>query len=284
MASAARDRENFCIRPLPKPKLTRAPRRQCVLSSSRPAWDPELYEARHAFVWQFGESVIELLDPKPGERILDLGCGPGQLTAKIAERGAEVVGLDASAEMIGQARQNYPQLQFVLQDAAAMRFESQFDAVFSNAALHWMLDATAVAKAIARVLRPGGRFVAELGGKGNIAQIERALETVLPRYYEGALPERRTFYPSVGEYTSLLENAGFEIRTALLFDRPTRLEGPEGMANWIRQFKWFYFEPLPREAQKKAIDDVIQILRPALHREGQWYADYRRLRIASVKA
>ena len=225
-----------------------------------------------------------MLDPKPGERILDLGCGPGQLTAKIAERGAEVVGLDASAEMIGQARQNYPQLQFVLQDAAAMRFESQFDAVFSNAALHWMLDATAVAKAIARVLRPGGRFVAELGGKGNIAQIERALETVLPRYYEGALPERRTFYPSVGEYTSLLENAGFEIRTALLFDRPTRLEGPEGMANWIRQFKWFYFEPLPREAQKKAIDDVIQILRPALHREGQWYADYRRLRIASVKA
>lgn len=247
------------------------------------SWNPELYEARHGFVWQFGKGVVELLDPQPGEKILDLGCGTGQLTQKIADHKAEVIGLDVSPEMIGQARQNFPHLRFVLQDATAMQFEGEFDAVFSNAALHWILDATGVAQAVGRALRRGGRFVAELGGKGNIATIEQAISEVLPAYCQGRMPEPRTFYPSIAEYAALLENCGLEMRTAHLFDRPTPLEGPDGMESWIRQFKWYHFDSLPAEEREQALLETVESLRPALFREGRWYADYRRLRIVAVK-
>lgn len=247
------------------------------------SWNPELYEARHSFVWQFGEGVIELLDPKPGEKILDLGCGTGQLTQKIAERGAEVTGLDASPEMIGQARQNYPRLRFVLEDAANMRLEGEFDAVFSNAALHWMLDATGVAQAVARALRPGGRFVAELGGKGNIAEIEQAIATVAIRHHGDSAPKKRTFYPCIGEYAGVVEGCGLEVRLAQLFDRLTPLEGAQGMENWIRQFKWYHFDTLPGGEADDAVCETVELLRGSLFRDGQWFADYRRLRIVAVK-
>lgn len=246
-------------------------------------WDAELYEARHAFVWQLGEGVIKLLDPKPAERILDLGCGTGQLTRKIADSGAEAVGLDVSPEMIGQARQNFPELRFILEDAVAMPFESEFDAVFSNAALHWMLDFSGVAKAVSRALKKGGRFVAELGGKGNIQEIERAVETTARRHLGDALPEKRTLYPSLGEYSSILEAQGFEVRSALLFDRPTPLEGPQGMANWIRQFKSYCFESLPAAQRRQALEETVEALRPFLFRAGTWFADYRRLRVIAIK-
>jgi ubiquinone/menaquinone biosynthesis C-methylase UbiE len=122
-------------------------------------WDTELYESRHAFVFHFGEGVVDLLAPQSGESILDLGCGTGHLTYKISEAGADVVGLDASPEMIGQARQNFPRLSFMLSDAVRMPFENEFDAVFSNAALHWMLDREGVVKGVERALRKGGRFI-----------------------------------------------------------------------------------------------------------------------------
>lgn len=250
---------------------------------SHTGWDPELYEARHSFVWQFGQDLIELLDPKPGEQILDLGSGPGQLTAKIAETGANVIGLDASPAMIGQARQNFPRLMFVLQDAASMQFREQFDAVFSNAALHWMLDREAVARCVAAALKSRGRFVAELGGKGNIHEMEGAIETVARRYFGAAVPARRTYYPTLGEYTSLLESVGLEVRSALLFDRPTLLEGEAGMENWIRQFKAYYFESLPASEATKAIREVVEELRPIAFRDGTWVADYRRLRFVAAK-
>jgi trans-aconitate methyltransferase len=251
-------------------------------SQSKIAWDAELYEARHGFVWQFGEGVVQLLNPQPGERILDLGCGPGQLTHRIAEAGAEVVGLDASPAMIGQARQNFPKLRFVLEDAVRMTFQNEFDAVFSNAALHWMLDASGVARAVARALRTDGRFVAEMGGYGNIQQIEGAARSVLARYTD-AVPASRNYFPSVAAYAAILEAQGLEVRMAQLFDRPTPLEGPAGMATWIRQFKWFYFEALPAPQQEQALAETVEQLRPALLRSGIWYADYRRLRIVAVK-
>jgi trans-aconitate 2-methyltransferase len=251
--------------------------------AKRPSWDAELYEAQHGFVWKYGESLIELLDPKPGERILDLGCGTGQLTQKIAERGADVLGLDASPEMIGQARQNFPSLRFVLQDATAMSFAEEFDAVFSNAALHWIPDATAVAQGIFRALRMGGRMVAELGGKGNIRQIESAIETVLRRYLGDSLPLRRTFFPSVSEYAGLLEECGLEVRSAALFDRFTPLEGDNGMEQWLRQFASYYFEAFPREQAAHARLEVAEKLRSSLFEKGRWHADYRRLRIYAVK-
>jgi trans-aconitate 2-methyltransferase len=254
------------------------------------AWDAELYEARHGFVWRFGEGVVELLNPQPGERILDLGCGTGQLTAKIASSGADVVGLDASPAMIGQARQNYPKLRFVLADAAALPYENEFDAVFSNAALHWMLDRDAVASGIARALKQGGRFVAEFGGKGNIRTLERAIEKVTAKYHGGQVPPRRTYFPGVGEYAAVLEERGLEVRFAQLFDRPTPLEGEDGMANWLRQFKWYYFEGLrPSQEdlrpgqQEEALREVIEELRPSLHTAEGWYVDYRRLRVSAFK-
>lgn len=248
-----------------------------------PTWDPERYEAQHSFVWQLGQGLIDLVNPKPGEQILDLGCGTGQLTQKIADRGAEVTGVDASPEMIGQARQNYPNLRFVLEDAARLQFENAFDAVFSNAALHWMLDADGVVRAVARALRQGGRFVAELGGKGNIHAIETAVERIAARYHGKNVPPQRTFYPSIGEYATLLESHGFEVRTALLFDRPTPLEGDAGMENWLRQFRWFYFEELSSPARENAVREVVEELRPSLWRDGKWIADYRRLRFQAVK-
>ena len=253
------------------------------MPTSKSAWDAELYEAKHGFVWKFGEGLVELLNPKPGERILDLGCGPGQLTRQIAERGAIVTGLDSSAEMIGQARQNYPDLDFVLADAATMRFDQEFDAVFSNAALHWMLDAAAVAAAISRALRPGARLIAEMGGRGNISQIERAIAKVLRENGYSFENVRRTFFPSVAEYSALLEQNGLEVRFASLFDRPTDLDGEQGMRNWLEQFAWYYFENMPPGLRLEAQDAVVNELRPKLYIDGLWQADYRRLRISAVK-
>ncbi len=252
------------------------------MPTKSPTWDTELYESRHSFVWQYGEALLDLLAPKVGERILDLGCGTGQLTAKIAAAGADVTGLDASPEMIGQARQNYPRLQFTLQSAVAMQFENEFDAVFSNAALHWILDAAAAANNIARALKPQGRLVAEFGGHGNIRQILQAIETALQQH-TGSIPPRRTFFPSIPEYTSLLAAVGLEVQFAHLYDRPTSLEGEQGMENWIRQFKWYYFEDLPTTQRTAVLADAIAALRPKLFRDGTWFADYRRLRIVSVK-
>lgn len=253
------------------------------MSSARTRWDPELYEARHSFVWQFGKDLVALLNPQPGERVLDLGCGTGQLTAKIAEAGATVTGMDASPAMIGQARQNFPHISFVLEDAARMSFEHEFDAVFSNAALHWMLNQEAVAARVASALKPGGRFVAELGGRGNIRTIEHAVETVARQYLGDVMPPRRTYYPALGEYAALLEKHGLEVRNAVLFDRPTPLEGEAGLENWVRQFKGYCFEALPSADAAKAIREVVEQLRPIAYRNGIWMADYRRLRIVAVK-
>lgn len=252
--------------------------------SEKTSWDTELYEARHNFVWKLGAGLLELLAPKPGERILDLGCGTGHLTHLIAEQGGEVLGVDASPEMIGQARQNFPRLKFVLQNSADLHFHEEFDAIFSNAALHWMLDADRVAAGMAEALRPGGRLVAEFGGKGNIAQIAHAIESVVSRYIDGPLPATRTYFPSIAEYSTILESNGLQVRFAQLFDRPTPLEGPAGMADWIRQFKWYYFEPVAAAQRKAALAEVVEQLRSSLHNENGWFADYRRLRVVAVKA
>ena len=251
--------------------------------TAKQAWNPELYEARHAFVWELGQGILELLRPEKGERILDVGCGTGQLTRRIADSGAEVTGLDSSPDMIGQARQNYPGLRFILADAASMQFAQNFDAIFSNAALHWMLDAQQVARAMARALRPNGRLTAELGGKGNIAHIEAALDRVLPRYYVDSRPALRTYFPSVAEYSEILEAAGFEVRLMHLFDRPTPLEGEQGMENWLRQFSWYNFEPLAGGERDEALAEVLEQLRSSQYSQGQWYVDYRRLRLNAVK-
>jgi trans-aconitate methyltransferase len=241
-------------------------------------WDAGLYESAHDFVWKAAASLIDVLQPQPHETILDVGCGTGQLTAKIAECGAQGIGLDSSPPMIGQARQNYPKLKFMLADARDFTLAEPVDAVFSNAALHWIRDADAVAACIARALKRGGRFVAELGGKGNIAQILAALEPVLN---ERNLPSDAGYYfPGIAEYSSVLERHGLEVRSALLFDRDTPLEGEQGMRSWLTMFNGHL---LPEEHRYEIVAEVEERLRPTHYRDQQWRADYRRLRITAIK-
>jgi trans-aconitate methyltransferase len=244
------------------------------------AWDAERYQSKHAFVWQFGESLIGLLQPRAGERILDIGCGPGQLTAELARSGALATGLDSSPEMLAEARKNYPDLDFIQADAAAFRFEEPFDAVFSNAALHWVKDQGAAAASISRALRSGGRFVAELGGKGCIASVLKALRDVLGSRADQLCPWT---FPSIGEFAPLLEGEGLEVSQAFLFDRPTRLEGDSAMEDWLRTFGMAFFQGLSLVETRETIAQLAGLLRPVLYHEGVWTLDYRRLRVVARK-
>jgi len=244
------------------------------------SWDAARYQDQHSFVWRFGADLLDLLNPQTGERILDVGCGTGQLTSEIARTGAAVTGLDKSPEMLAEASKNYPDLTLVPGDAANFHFTEPFDAVFSNAALHWVKDAEGAVQSIAHALRPGGRFVAEFGGKGNIASIQAALRAVL-----GPMADERSpwYYPSIGEYAPLLERHGFEVRNASLFDRPTPLDGPDGMANWLRMFMTSYLREFTAERADEVVRQLVDHLRPTHYRDGAWTADYRRLRVVCVR-
>lgn len=247
-------------------------------------WDTNLYENKHAFVWQYGEQLLELLSAKAGERILDLGCGTGQLTEKIAQTGAIAMGIDYSAEMIEKAKQNYSHLQFDVADARNFQVKEPFDAVFSNAALHWINEPEAVINCIWKALKPGGRFVAEFGGKGNVKAIVNALNQVLQEFGYPFLENANPWYfPSIGEYAKLLENRGFEVVYAVLFDRPTLLEGNNGIANWVQMFGSYFFTGLSAEQQINTMQAVENRLQPILYRNGNWYADYRRIRVFAMK-
>ena len=237
----------------------------------------ELYEARHSFVWKMAGSLIDLLQPAPGELIVDLGCGAGQLTAEIAGRGARVMGIDSAPSMVAQARANYPTLSFRLADATSFNLPEKADAVFSNAVLHWVLDANAAAERIAAALKPGGRFVAELGGKGNIRAILAAVEAVI------GPAENPWYFPGVAEYSAILEAQGLETVSAELFDRPTPLEGERGMENWLEMFGEKLLAATPRRDLAATRRGIADVLRPVLHKDGGWYADYRRLRIVAIR-
>jgi trans-aconitate methyltransferase len=246
-------------------------------------WDAEAYDQKHAFVFEYGEDLLSLLDPQAGERILDVGCGTGHLTNKIAAAGAQVVGLDSSPEMIATGRAAYPEVGFVLADASDFSFAEQFDAIFSNAALHWIECAEAAVSCMARALRPGGRFVIEMGGHGNIERIAVALEAAI-RDILGREVNGRNFFPRVSEYSSLLEKHGFEVRTANLFDRLTRLEeGDAGLRHWIAMFRGQLLADASADERETILRRVEDVLRPVLFRDGSWFADYRRLRVTAIK-
>jgi trans-aconitate methyltransferase len=246
-------------------------------------WDSELYSQKHAFVFKYGEDLLALLDAKPGERILDVGCGAGQLTAQIAAAGAEVTGLDSSPEMIATARRAYPEITFVIGDASDFSFGEPFDAIFSNAALHWVERAEDAVVCMSRALKPGGRLVVEFGGKGNIANIASALEQAA-REVRQVEVRATNYFPSIGQYTPLLEKHGIEVASAVLFDRPTKLEGgEEGLENWIRMFRGPRLSMLTEDEQREVIRRVKLALRDMQFKDGDWYADYRRLRITGYK-
>jgi trans-aconitate 2-methyltransferase len=255
------------------------------LKERQTEWNADLYDAKHAFVWKYGADLVSLLAPRQSEHILDLGCGTGHLTEQIADSGARVVGVDRSPEMVNAARKAYPNLQFEVADARSLGFHDEFDAVFSNAALHWIHEPELVIQSVRSALRPGGRFVAEFGGHGNIRKMQSAFDQTLLELSAAAQGEINPwYYPSVSEYATLLENNGFEVRFITLFDRPTPLaDGEAGMRNWIAMFGSDFLAKLTPETYEPFFRRVDELLRPELFREGQWWADYRRLRFAAWK-
>ena len=242
-------------------------------------WNPQLYEQQHGFVWQYGADLMELLSPQPEELILDLGCGTGQLTAKIAERVARVIGIDNSPTIINRAKENYPELEFILADATNFSLQKQFDGVFSNAVLHWVQPPEKAITCIWHALKNKGRFVAEFGGQGNVQTIIEAMKKVLQLNHFNLW-----YFPTIGEYATLLESQGFSVSYATLFDRPTPLNGgEEGMVNWLEMFAGSLFNSLSaaeKLAAKKQIEDEV---RAVLFRDNIWYADYRRIRVIAEK-
>jgi trans-aconitate methyltransferase len=246
------------------------------------SWNADLYKEKHAFVFQYGNGLIDWLQPQSGEKILDLGCGTGELTARLAASGAKVTGLDSSAGMIESARRNFPEAEFIVADAAAFTLPEQFDAVFSNAALHWMQASGQVAARMYQHLKPGGRLVLEMGAKGNVNSLLRGMENVMRQY--GYTYRPYWYFPSLGEYTSLLERSGFRIQQAHCFERATELADPEnGIIEWMEMFGSPLLQEVAPGHRAPMLQQLQEELKPACYRNGRWYLDYVRLRIAAVK-
>ena len=248
-------------------------------------WNADLYDDKHAFVFKFGESVLDLLDVKPGEAVLDLGCGTGHLTKQLKDKGAEVTGIDASADMIEHAQKEFPGVDYRVADGSNFHLNKSFDAVFSNAALHWMTKPDDVIKCVYDSLKPGGRFVAEMGGKGNVEQLIAATRQVLKQqgYHELAKKEQ-WYFPSLGEYAAKLEAREFRVTYAIHFDRKTLLQdGRDGVAKWLNMFGGVFFEGIKEQQKRQILEAITGILESAYNENGQWYADYKRLRFIAVK-
>jgi trans-aconitate methyltransferase len=245
---------------------------------SNQTWTAEGYERNARFVSDLGAKILSWLNPQPGERILDLGCGDGALTMGIAAAGADVVGIDSSENMLEAARSRG--LDARLMDACALTFSSEFDAVFSNAALHWMTQPVEVIEGVRRALKPRGRFVAEFGGHGNLASIVTAMRAAALAFGgDQATAQRSGFYPTPGEYRSLLETAGFSVSRIELSPRPTPL--PRGVENWLLTFRGPFFDQFGSR-RAEVIAYVVELLRPSLcDAAGQWTADYMRLRVSA---
>ncbi|QIK96227.1 class I SAM-dependent methyltransferase [Sphingomonas sp. HDW15A] len=242
--------------------------------ASTSQWDAEAYARVGGFVPTLGQAALELLDPQPGEHILDVGCGDGTLTLKIKQRGADVVGIDNNLSMIAAAKAKG--LDVRLMDAAELKFAEAFDAVFSNATLHWVLDKERAARAIWFALKNGGRFAGEMGGEGNLKHLREALDDVLVLHGYGPPTYAANWYPSVEEFVALYEQAGFKDIDARLVERPTPLE--HGVAAWVLTFRagWLDRAGVPPEERQSIADAVADRVQTDV-------ADYVRLRFTMRK-
>jgi SAM-dependent methyltransferase len=256
--------------------------------NSASSWSPADYASNAAFVPALGQAALGLLNPQPGELVIDIGCGDGTLTKKIMDAGARVIGLDASEPMVEAARAKGVDA-FVADSQAldlaeqALRF-GQFDAAFSNAALHWMLDPDAVAAGVFALLRPGGRFVGEMGGEGNLATLRRGLRDELTSRGYPVPPEDPQWYPAAETFVRLYTHAGFTQVHVQMIPRATPL--PAGIAAWVKTFRagWFEVAQVPQEARHEVAAAVEARLGPALQLpDGSWFADYVRLRFSMRK-
>ena len=239
-------------------------------------WDAAAYDNGFRFVTDYGSALIDLLDLDPAARVLDVGCGTGEHAAELMRRGFQVVGIDADAAMVRRARETHPEVRFVLADAEDLHLGEMFDAAFSNAALHWMTDQRAALRSVRRHLVAGAPLVAEMGGRGNVAVVDAALEQATAHLGLSGPPIRK-FFPSLGEQATLLEDAGFEVDSMWAFARPTRLSAGQRPSDWTRLFRanvWAAVPPLEHELLAAAVDERCA----ELHDEAGWWIDYRRLR------
>lgn len=240
-------------------------------------WKADRYAEHAPFVPVLGQIVLGLLKVQPGERVLDLGCGDGVLSEKLRDAGATVVGVDGSPDMVAAAQRRG--IDARLADACSLPFDAEFDAAFSNAALHWMKhDPDGVLRSVRRSLKPGGRFAAEFGGHGNVAAIAVALLAVLARRgVQNADSLSPWYFPTSFQYRTKLERAGFSVDSIELIPRPTVL--PTGMSGWLETFAGPFFQALSHQDRAEALGEAVDLLRPALcDGEGHWTVDYVRLR------
>lgn len=243
-------------------------------------WNAAQYARNGRFVADLAGGALGLLDAKPGERILDLGCGDGALTLKIAAAGATVTGVDSSASMVAAAQNRGVDARLL--SGETLGFAHEFDAVFSNAALHWMKNQDAVLASVHRALKPGGRFVAEMGGHGNIAAIQVALSATFAKHGIDAIEAGQNYFPTSASYESRLRRHEFDVEYIEVIPRPTPL--PEsGMRGWLETFRGGLFEQLPEGERGAALDETVGLLGPFLCDDsGQWTADYVRLRFLAT--
>ncbi|MBE9032093.1 methyltransferase domain-containing protein [filamentous cyanobacterium LEGE 11480] len=243
-------------------------------------WNSQTYANNARFVADLGMPVVEWLKPQPGERILDLGCGDGALTVKLQDFGCQVVGVDASPDLIRTAQSLG--LDAHVMDGQALTFETEFDAVFSNAALHWMQRSEQVISGVWQALKPGGRFVGEFGGYGNVGTIHQALMTTIAQSGHNPDTLNPWFFPKPEEYQTQLETAGFTVTQIQLTSRPTPL--PTGVRGWLETFANPFTKALPAGDRSAFLDTVIELVQPQLQdAAGQWTADYVRLRFSAIK-
>lgn len=248
-------------------------------------WDAELYDSKHGFVSKYGKDIIRLLEPQRNEVMLDLGCGTGDLTKVLHDLGVDVTGIDQSENMIEQAKTKYTAIPFQIADATALPYRKMFDAVFSNATLHWIKTPKKALQSIYDSLQKDGRFVAEFGAKGNVQQITNV---VRDQFHHLGLPyplERFPWYfPSVGEYTRLMETVGFHVTFAQQFARPTPLDGPNGLRHWLEMFGKTMFSGINQHTVNKIITNVETELRDRnMFQDDHWIADYQRIRVVGWK-
>lgn len=245
-------------------------------------WNVQDYQKFASFVPQLGQPLLDLLQPKPGEKVLDLGCGDGVLTEKLVQAGCIVTGIDSSTQMVEEAKARG--LNAMLMDARELVFseEQQFNAVFSNAVLHWVKEPEKAVEGIARALKPQGRFVAEFGGKGNVHTIEEALIKTVESLYPDGRSLSPWYYPAPDEYQAILEKHRFQVETIALIPRPTPL--PNGMKGWLKTFAGPFLAPFAQSLHEHLLDEAEKLMKPTLcDKEGNWHADYVRLRISARK-
>lgn len=247
-------------------------------------WDAEKYTSEFSFVHQYGNSVMDLIDADKTSTVLDLGCGNGALTKALQEKGYAVKGMDASGELLRIARKNYPDIEFVQGDATHFECSEPFDVIFSNAVFHWIDKERQqdMLQCIYNALKKDGQLVFEFGGYGNNQRIHSALAMIFSEH--GYCYKMPFYFPTISEYTALLENNGFRVKYAILFDRLTELKGENGLKDWINMFIKTPFSVVGAEQERETIiDQAVDVLRNDLYIGDKWYADYVRIRIKAIR-